>query len=65
MFQDNSVNLLQYLVRQYVSRYDEHAGTEQAAMPLPEPSDITKAALVNFEDMEQEIGKTEASLKSK
>ena len=59
---DNTRNLLQYLVMQYVRKFDEDAWTEQAKLPLPEPSDISKSAMVNFEDLEVDIDKASKSL---
>ena len=53
---DNSSNLLQYIVVQYVTRFDEEAlGTEKAKLPFPDPSDIRQASLVNFDDLGKEM----------
>ena len=53
---DNSSNLLQYIVVQYVNRFDEAAlGTEKAKLPFPDPSDIRQASLVNFDDLGKEM----------
>lgn len=65
VFQDNSVSLLQYVVAQYVRKYDPDAGTDRTQLPIPEPSDINQASLVNFEDLEQELKKAQTSLESK
>lgn len=59
---DNSVSLLQYVVAQYVRKYDPDAGTDRTQLPIPEPSDINQASLVNFEDLEQELKKAQTSL---
>ena len=40
----------------------ENAGSDKAKLPTPEPSDINKAALVNFDEIEQEIKKIKSSL---
>ena len=37
-------------------------GPEKAMLPLPEPSDVNKAALVNFEDIEKELKQLKTSL---
>ena len=63
-FQDNSISLLQYLVRYYVKNVDPDSGTEKSKLPLPEPSDVTKASLVNFEEAEQDIQKLKVATKS-
>ena len=53
---DNASNLLQYVVVQYVTKYDkDNLGTEKAKLPFPDPSDIKQASLVNFEDLGKEM----------
>ena len=59
------MSLLQYLARYYVKHFDPESGTDKSKLPLPEPSDILKAALVNFEETEQEIQKIKVATKSK
>lgn len=59
---DNSVSLLQYLVAQYVRKYNSDVEIEKAQLPVPEPSDVIQAAMVNFEDLEQELKKAQMSL---
>ena len=63
-FQDNSRSLLAFLVFQYVRKFDEEAGTDKAMFPLPEPSDVNKAALVNFDEIENELKSIQTSVKS-
>ncbi|KAK2193295.1 hypothetical protein NP493_16g12001 [Ridgeia piscesae] len=46
----------------YVRLYSADPSTDRSVLPLPEPSDITKASLINFEDIEQELKKVAASL---
>lgn len=53
------------MVRYYVRKYDPDAGSDKAKVPTPEPSDIQKAALVNFDDIEQELKKLFVSIKRK
>ena len=43
--------------------FEKEVGTDKAKMPTPEPSDITRAALVNFEELEEEIKKIKLSTK--
>ncbi|XP_059162298.1 formin-like isoform X2 [Physella acuta] len=53
---DNRTSLLQFVVSRYVQKYDvEVMGTDKAKLPLPDPSDILQAGLVNFEDTEKEL----------
>ncbi|CAL1536956.1 unnamed protein product [Lymnaea stagnalis] len=55
---DNRTSLLQFVVMRYVTRYDADVmGTDRAKLPLPDPSDIQQAGLVNFEDTEKELKK--------
>uniref|UniRef100_A0A0L8HL97 FH2 domain-containing protein n=1 Tax=Octopus bimaculoides TaxID=37653 RepID=A0A0L8HL97_OCTBM len=62
---DNRTSLLQYVVKEYVQRYEqEDAGTDKVALPLPDPSDINQATLVNFEDILVEMGKIEKDFQS-
>jgi len=60
--QDNSTSLLQYLVTQYMSKYEVYSGTDGAQLPLPEPSDVSQAAVVNFDDLQHELNKLHTSL---
>jgi len=48
-----------------VRLYSADPSTDRSVLPLPEPSDITKASLINFEDIEQELKKVAASLQGK
>jgi len=57
LLQDNSTNLLHYLVMQYVGKYEKHSGTDHAQLPLPEPSDVSQAAAVDFDDLQHELNR--------
>ena len=66
---DNAQNLLHYVVAQYVRKYDADVisgggsgAQQQATCPVPEASDLNKAALVNFDDVEKEIRKLRESV---
>ncbi|XP_033639550.1 uncharacterized protein LOC117300002 isoform X2 [Asterias rubens] len=61
--QDNKISLLQYIVSYYVDKIDEHAGTEEAVFPLPEPTKVNQAALVKFEDLTKDLNKIKRDLK--
>ncbi len=61
--QDNSSSLQQFLVQLYVKKFDTES--EKCVLPTPEPSDITKASLVNFEEIDQELKKLKSSLEGK
>jgi len=53
---DNASNLLQYIVVQYLTKFDkENLGTEKAKLPFPDPSDLKQASLVNFDDLGKEM----------
>ena len=60
--QDNSSSLLHYLVSQYIRKYDPLSSTEKSQLPLPEPSDITEASLVNFDEIRDEMRKVKVEL---
>lgn len=36
----------------------DNAGSDKAMLPLPDPSDISQAMLVNFDDINKELKKT-------
>ena len=58
LFQDNRTSLIQYVVMLYVQRYEmDDAGTDKVKLPLPDPSDITQASLVNFDDITKETAR--------
>ena len=46
---DNSINLLAYIVRFCIDQFDESKGTPEAALPIPEPSDIEKCQHIDFD----------------
>lgn len=46
---DNSINLLAYIVRFCVEKFDEKKGTPEAALPVPEPSDLEKCQHIDFD----------------
>lgn len=54
---DNSITLLHYIVRLYMSHFQEDVSLEKANFPLPEPSDIERSSYVNFEDMSKDLKK--------
>ena len=56
------MNLLQYVVRFCLVKFDAKKGTPEAQMPVPEPSDVEKCAHMNFEDQETECKRLENEL---
>jgi len=46
---DNRDNLLGFVVRFCITRYDDNRGTPEAALPVPEPGDVEKCQNVDFE----------------
>eukprot|EP00092_Neocalanus_flemingeri_P027937 GFUD01030330.1.p1 GENE.GFUD01030330.1~~GFUD01030330.1.p1 ORF type:complete len:668 (+),score=223.44 GFUD01030330.1:76-2004(+) len=59
---DNSMNLLAYIVRFCILKYDENRGTPEAAIPIPEPSDIEKCQHIDFETQRFECDKVRKEL---
>lgn len=50
------------MVAQYIGIYDTNSITDRAQLPVPEPSDINQAGLINFDDLEQELVRIKASV---
>lgn len=63
---DNSLTLLHYIVRVYISKFQERADITQEKMkfPLPEPSDMERAGLVSFDDVRADLKKLHSQVKS-
>ncbi|XP_055957484.1 formin-2 isoform X1 [Patella vulgata] len=62
---DNRTSLLQYVVLKYIQRYEqEEAGSERVKLPLPDPSDISQASLVNFEDIRKDLKRIKKDFES-
>lgn len=61
IFIDNSTTLLHYIVRAYIKQCSEGPITE-VALPVPEPSDIEKSSVVQFDDIELQIKKLSKDL---
>lgn len=59
---DNSTNLLHYLVKVYIKKFDKNAGTVNSKFPLPEPFDLKVASQVTFEDVESDINNLQRQL---
>ncbi|KAF6207552.1 hypothetical protein GE061_015999 [Apolygus lucorum] len=58
---DNSITLLHYIVRRYIKQCGDVLITEVAA-PVPEPSDIDRASVVQFDDSKAQIDKLKNDL---
>ena len=54
---DNSINLLAYIVRFCIDKYDDNKGTPEASLPLPEPSDLEKCQHIDFDTQRLECDK--------
>ncbi|XP_032792017.2 formin-2 isoform X2 [Daphnia magna] len=52
---DNTLTLIFYVVKVYIQKFDEKAGTSDARMPLPEPTDLDKAGHLKFEELEASL----------
>uniref|UniRef100_A0A4W5N549 Formin 1 n=1 Tax=Hucho hucho TaxID=62062 RepID=A0A4W5N549_9TELE len=62
---DNRISLVDYVVAYYLRNFDEHAGTDKSAFPLPEPQDFFLAAQVKFEDLTKDMRKLKRDLTGK
>uniref|UniRef100_A0A1A8VC57 Formin 2 n=5 Tax=Nothobranchius furzeri TaxID=105023 RepID=A0A1A8VC57_NOTFU len=59
---DNSMSLLSYIVAYYLRHFDEDAGRETCAYPLPEPQDLFQASQMKFEDFQRDLRKLRKDL---
>ena len=59
---DNSINLLAYIVRFCILKFDENKGTPESALPVPEPSDVEKCQHIDFETERQQCEKVRREL---
>ncbi|XP_061546689.1 formin-2 isoform X1 [Phycodurus eques] len=59
---DNSQSLLSYVVAYYLRHFDENAGRETCAYPLPEPHDLFQASQMKFEDFQKDLRKLRRDL---
>ena len=60
---DNSITLLQYVVRFCILKFDNKKGTTEAFMPVPDPSDVEKSGHINFDELMNESKSLEFNLK--
>jgi len=56
------MTLLQYLVSQYMVKYDVHGA---ATLPLPDPVNVSQAAAVDFDDLQRELNRLHAALEGR
>ncbi|XP_063773676.1 formin-2 [Pseudophryne corroboree] len=59
---DNSRNLLSYIVSYYLRHFDDNAGKEECAYILPEPQDLFQASQMKFEDFTKDLRKIKKDL---
>lgn len=59
---DNSITLLQYIVRFCILNYDDQKGSMEAKLPVPEPSDVDRSANINFDEQKAEGDKLKNQL---
>ncbi|XP_053568238.1 formin-2-like [Bombina bombina] len=59
---DNSRNLLSYIVSYYLRHFDENAGKEECVFTLPEPQDLFQVSQMKFEDFQKELRKIKKDL---
>ncbi len=62
---DNSMNLLQYVVRVWILKYDQKRGRpHEAILPVPEASDVERCSNLDFEQQLEEVSKLRGGLDS-
>merc|ERR1719342_955323 len=59
---DNSINLLAYIVRFCIDKFDEKKGTPEASLPIPEPSDLEKCQHIDFDTQRADCEKVSKEL---
>jgi formin 2 len=59
---DNTMTLLQYIVRFCITRFDPKMGTPEANLPIPEPSDVERSANMDFDGLRSECEKLQKDL---
>ncbi|XP_069810687.1 formin-2-like [Dendropsophus ebraccatus] len=59
---DNSRNLLSYIVSYYLRHFDENAGKEESTFILPEPQDLFQASQMKFDDFVKDLRKLKKDL---
>ena len=59
---DNSITLLAYIVRFCICQFDDNKGTPEAALPIPEPSDIEKCQHIDFDTQRTDCDKVNKEL---
>lgn len=59
---DSSLNLLVYIVRLCIQRFEAKAGSSEAVLPVPEPSDLEKCQHIDFETQRGECAKVKKEL---
>lgn len=59
---DSSVTLLHFIVRTYMKKLDDPLNLD-LALPVPEPGDINRAAVVNFDEIKTDLQQLEKELK--
>ena len=57
------MSLLQYLVLNYVHKYEATKEANKSELPVPEPSDISESAQVDFDKIQDELRKSKAAIK--
>ncbi|KAG8446992.1 hypothetical protein GDO86_014438 [Hymenochirus boettgeri] len=61
---DNSRNLLSYIVSYYLRHFDENAGKEECVFTLPEPQDLFQVSQMKFEDFQKDLRKIKKDLQA-
>lgn len=61
---DNSMTLLQYVVRSHILIFDNKKGTAEATLPVPEVSDIQYCSQIDFETIKGDRNNLEKSIQN-
>lgn len=73
---DNNITLLHYIVRAYMREQGKKKGEGQGvegddlkdelvlSLPVPEPSDVERASLINFDEVDGEVNKLKRELEA-
>ncbi|CAH2251230.1 Hypothetical predicted protein [Pelobates cultripes] len=59
---DNTRNLLSYIVSYYLRHFDENAGKEECVFTLPEPHDLFQVSQMKFDDFQKDLRKIKKDL---
>ena len=62
--QDNSTNLLRYIVRVYCREHDQNAGKNEAQLRLPLPASMQQAATISLTELDGQLNQLKHQLQT-